>query len=239
MVQPRGRLRQLHEVAEILDRAVPAALVEVHDERAAVGRREDHVPAADPHVVGRVAGNLRELGRCGLQNLAQHPGFELQPPDIGRDLGHIGAGLPVKPHRLGILAQFDADLGQDAIGGRLDARQAFVGQDVIGGDAPNDVGPPFRLPALQAGFAPLRSPAALALRLLTRKFPVCHGRLLLSIGRKLRRCDRRVTLEKFDGLDKVCLWQRSAASSLRSTASWCSNQPAGCPASPPPPASCA
>ena len=47
MVQPGRGLRELHEVAEILDRAVAAALVEVHDEGRAVGRREDDALAAD------------------------------------------------------------------------------------------------------------------------------------------------------------------------------------------------
>ena len=54
---------ELHEVAEILDARVAAALVEVADEGRAVGRREHRVLAADQHVAGGIARVLRELAR--------------------------------------------------------------------------------------------------------------------------------------------------------------------------------
>ena len=54
---------ELHEVAEVLDRPVAAPVVEVADERRAVGGREDRVAAADLDVVGRVARDLRERRR--------------------------------------------------------------------------------------------------------------------------------------------------------------------------------
>ena len=111
MVQPGRGLRELHEVPEVLDRAVAAALVEIHDEGRAVGRREDDALAADLDRVGRVARMLGELGRRGLQDLAQHARLELHQHAVD-----LGAGpLPmVERHR--IVAELDADLGEDAVG---------------------------------------------------------------------------------------------------------------------------
>ena len=63
VVQPRRRVRELHEVAEVLDRPVPAAAVEVADERRAVGRREDRPVPAEDDVVRAVPGDLGELRR--------------------------------------------------------------------------------------------------------------------------------------------------------------------------------
>ena len=54
---------ELHEVPEVLDRAVAPAAVEVADERRAVVRGEDGVRPADLDVVVRVAGDLGELAR--------------------------------------------------------------------------------------------------------------------------------------------------------------------------------
>ena len=55
---------ELHEVAEVLDRAVAPAVVEVAHERRAVVRGEDRVHPADLDVALRVAGELGELARA-------------------------------------------------------------------------------------------------------------------------------------------------------------------------------
>ena len=47
VVERPARVGQLHEVAEVLDGRVAPAVVEVVDERRAVGRDEDHVRVAD------------------------------------------------------------------------------------------------------------------------------------------------------------------------------------------------
>ena len=49
VVQERGRVGELHEVPEVLDRAVAAAPVEVAHERGAVGRRKHGGAAPDVH----------------------------------------------------------------------------------------------------------------------------------------------------------------------------------------------
>jgi hypothetical protein len=77
MMQPRRRLGELDEIAEILDRAVAAAPVEIHDEGRAIGWREHDIVAADAHRTCRIARMLGELGRRGREQLAQHAGLEL------------------------------------------------------------------------------------------------------------------------------------------------------------------
>ena len=67
VMQVRRGVRELHEVAEVLDRPVPAPLVHVQHERRAVRRREHRVHATDLDVVRRVARVLRERrGRARL-----------------------------------------------------------------------------------------------------------------------------------------------------------------------------
>ena len=74
VVQERRHVRQLDEVAEVLDRPVAAAVVEIADERRAVRGREHRVGAADLDVVRRVAGDLRERRRRRrLDELAAEP----------------------------------------------------------------------------------------------------------------------------------------------------------------------
>jgi hypothetical protein len=63
VVDERAGVGELHEIAEILDGAVAAALVEIVDEGRAVDRREDGGVAADRHRAGGVARDLRELAR--------------------------------------------------------------------------------------------------------------------------------------------------------------------------------
>ena len=157
MVQPGRGLRELHEVAEILDRAVAAALVEIHDEGRAVGRREDDALAADLHRLGRVARMLGELRRRGLQDLAQHA--RLEPHQHAVDLR---AGPLPMLERCRIVAELDADLGQDAVGGLFDPDEVLLGQDVVGRDVADDVGPAEALGAMRALLAPRRAPAAFA-----------------------------------------------------------------------------
>ena len=140
VVKPRGRLRQLDEIAEVLDRAIAAAAVEIHHEGRAVGGREDDVVAADLDGVLRVACVLGKDGGRGLQHFAQHVGRELHAPDVLGGFSNLGPALAVKPHRFGVVAQLDADLSQDAVGGLFDPDQAFLGQDVIGRDTADDVG---------------------------------------------------------------------------------------------------
>ena len=117
---------QLHEVAEVLDRAVAPAAVEVADERRAVVRREDRVHPADLDVALGVARVLGELARRGgLDDRAAHPARE--PDALAVD---VGAGLAQQSEGLGVAAEVEADLLEDRVGVLLDERQALLAEDL-------------------------------------------------------------------------------------------------------------
>ena len=67
---------ELDDVLEVLERGVAPAAVEVVDERRAVVGGEHRGVAADLHGVGRVAGVLHVLRRCGRDELAGEPARE-------------------------------------------------------------------------------------------------------------------------------------------------------------------
>ena len=66
MMQARQHVDEPREVAEILDRSVAAALIEIADEGWTIDRREHGVVAADADAVGRVARMLRIFAGRGL-----------------------------------------------------------------------------------------------------------------------------------------------------------------------------
>ena len=112
VVERAARVGQLHEVAEVLDRGVAPAVVEVVDERRAVGRHEDHVRVADLDAPGRVAGALGEdPRRRGLDDRAAHAAREADPLALD-----VGAGAAEDLGRLGEVDDLDADLLEEGVG---------------------------------------------------------------------------------------------------------------------------
>ena len=96
VVEVRAHVGELHEVAEVLDRAVAPAVVEVADERRAVVRGEDGVHPADLDVVRLVPGVLGELARRGrLDDLAGQPAREADPLALD-----VGAGVAEQAQRV-------------------------------------------------------------------------------------------------------------------------------------------
>jgi hypothetical protein len=123
VVQERG-VGELHEVPEILDRAVPAAAVEFADEGGTVGRREHGGGAADVH--GRPARVLVELARRGrLDQLAGEAARE--PHALAFDLA---AGLGEQLVRVRSLTEIDPDGLEDGVGVVLDRREALFVEDL-------------------------------------------------------------------------------------------------------------
>ena len=123
---------QLHEVAEVLDRAVAPAAVEVAHERRAVVRGEDRVHPADLDVALRVARVLGELARRGrLDDLAAHPAREADALAVD-----VGAGVAEQAERVGVAAELDADLLEDRVGVVLDEREALLAEDLERGELP-------------------------------------------------------------------------------------------------------
>ena len=135
MVKVGGGLRQFDEIPEVFQRAEPSTAIKVHHEGGAVGGGKHHRFAADLHRIGGVARVLGEGGGRGFQHLAQQAGREFDQQAID-----LRPGAPPMIQGRGIIAEFDADLGQDAVGGGLDLQQVFFGQDVIGRDIADNVG---------------------------------------------------------------------------------------------------
>ena len=117
-------LRQHGQLAEVVQRGVPAHVALAH-ERAAVHRAEHHVVAADVHVVGRVAGLHVELaGRLG--HLLEH---ELRV-ELHHVAVHLLAGLGEQLDRLR-LGELDADLGDDPAPAAVEHRDRVGGEDLV------------------------------------------------------------------------------------------------------------
>ena len=135
MMQGRRLVDQLHQVAEVLDRAITPAAVEIADERRSVDRGEDRRVAADVDAAVPIPGQLIEFpGRRPQKGAGEAAG---QTHAFAVD---IGARVAPQRQRLFVLAELDADLGQDGLGIGLDGLQAFFGQDLGKGDFALDEG---------------------------------------------------------------------------------------------------
>ena len=112
MVQARRSVGQFDEILEILERRVTAPLVDVIDERTAVGRYEHRVLAADLHVAFGVARVLGVFGgrRC-LDNGAAQAARKAYPDTVD-----LSAALFQDVEGLGHVAEFDTDLLEDRVG---------------------------------------------------------------------------------------------------------------------------
>ncbi len=121
VVEVRASVGQLHEVAEVLDRAVAPAVVEVAHERRAVVRREDRVRRRRSATFrSRVAGVLGELARRGrLDDLAAHAAREADPLALRRRRRPSRN----RRERVRVAAELDADLLEDRVGVVLDERR--------------------------------------------------------------------------------------------------------------------
>ncbi len=135
VVQERRQVRQLDEVAEVLDRPVAAPVVEVADERRAVGRREHGVRPADLDGVNRVPCHLRE-GR-GSRRLHDLPGEAAREAHaLAVD---VGTRVPEQLQRLGRVAELDADLLEHGVGVLLDQREVLFREHLERRQRPGDV----------------------------------------------------------------------------------------------------
>ena len=136
VVEGVARVGELHEVAEVLDRRVAPAAVQVVDERRAVGRDEHEMRVADDDRARRVAGALGERARRGgLDERAAQPALEAHPLAVD-----VGSGPPEDLGRLGVVDDLDADLLEEGVGVGLDRREALLGDDLDRGQPAGEVG---------------------------------------------------------------------------------------------------
>ena len=149
VVEGRARVGELHEVAEVLDRGVAPAVVEVVDERRAVGRHEDHVRVADDDAALGVAGALGEdPRRRGLDQLAAHAALEADAGALD-----VGAGPAEDLDRLGEVDDLDADFLEEGVGVVLDGLEALGGHDLDRRQVPGQVGEVLHRPGQALGLA--------------------------------------------------------------------------------------
>ena len=126
VVQVRGGVGQLHEVLEVLDGRVAAALIEIVNKRRAVGRDQHRAVTTDGDVARGITRVLHILfGRCGLNNGAAQAG---RKPDAGAI--DIGPGIFEQLEDLRVIEKVDAYFMEQAIGVVLDKCKALFIEDV-------------------------------------------------------------------------------------------------------------
>ena len=135
MVQRVRHVGELDEVAEVLDARVATPFIEVAHERRTVRGHEDRRIATDTHITSGVAGHLRELAwRVFANELSAHATRHAHAFTID-----VRSGLAPDLENFGVLAKFDANLFEDAIGVVLDDREALFAEYFKARDLAHDV----------------------------------------------------------------------------------------------------
>jgi hypothetical protein len=153
VVHPGRDEGQLHEVLEVLDRAVAAASVDVVHERRAVDGSEHGPVAADFDIAGGIAGMLGVGRRRGA---AEGAGEALGKADAATLT--VGAGGREQSVRARIVAELDADFLQDRLGVGLDDGERLFTEEIGRRNVARDVGDRRRGPQLAGRLARLASP---------------------------------------------------------------------------------
>ena len=136
MMQAVCHIGQLHKIAEVLDRGIAPSAFAAVNERAAIGRDQHQVVAADHHVVIRVAGILGEhCGRALLDDFPAHAARKAHPHPIGRS-----PGSNEQCDRFGIVLDVDPDLFKDRVGVVFQRGQIGIAQHRIGRNEALDIG---------------------------------------------------------------------------------------------------
>ena len=133
VVQPRRAVGELHEVLEIDHRAIAATAFEIAHERRPVGRREDDGVATDRHRPLRVAGVLHELSRRGRAEVAGETGLEAHAVAVD-----LRSRVTEQRTRHLVAADVHADLGQQAVGHRLDLDEPLFRHQLVRRDPAAD-----------------------------------------------------------------------------------------------------
>ena len=64
MMQPGRHIGELYEFLEVIDGCITPATRLIANERRAINRRQYKILAADHHIFGRIARDLRKFRRC-------------------------------------------------------------------------------------------------------------------------------------------------------------------------------
>jgi hypothetical protein len=91
------------------------------------------VVAADCERARRIARALDEFGRRLFEDRTQESGGKANKLALD-----VGPGLAPEPQRRLVAAEFDPDLLQNRVGGRLDASEALLAEELVGRDFPRE-----------------------------------------------------------------------------------------------------
>src|SRR3954452_1950081 len=126
VVEVQRLVRQLDEVAEVLDRRVPTAVVDVERERRPVVGRKHSGVAADANTARRIPAVLDVFAwRRGLHDLPAHAPRETDSCSVDRCAG-VGKNL----QRRRVVANLHTDFLQDRLGVVLDDLETLVADDL-------------------------------------------------------------------------------------------------------------
>ena len=107
-------MAELVEHGEIVERRVPSHIVQIPQKRRTGHRHEDRMPPPKPHVMGRVARVVGEVGRDRLDQLAHQSAIQMHPITA-----HISAHtFPIG--QSDIIAKDDAHVFEDIHRGGVD-----------------------------------------------------------------------------------------------------------------------
>ena len=113
-MQRRAHVAELVEHGEVVERGVAAHVVKVTQVGRARHRHEDRVPPAKPHVMGRVARVVGEVGRDRRDQVPHKPPVKMHPITT-----HIGPG-PFPVRKRDLVAEDDAHVFEDVHRGSVD-----------------------------------------------------------------------------------------------------------------------
>ena len=129
------RVVDLHEPAEVVDRRVAAAGVEVVHERRAPGGAEHGVAAAEPDGVRGVSRVLGELARrVRLDDAPAHSGLEAHALAV-----HVGTRVAEDCEDFRVATKLHADFAKDLVGVALDEGEALFAENFEGAQSAADV----------------------------------------------------------------------------------------------------
>ena len=123
MVDEGREIGELHEILEVFDRAVAAALVEIVDEGRTVVGGEDRRFAADDDVALGIARMLHIARRRRRAELPRKTAGKADALALD-----VAARVLETLQRAGIIAKFDPDLLQQRVGVVLDQREALLAE---------------------------------------------------------------------------------------------------------------
>jgi|SRR5579862_2430607 len=127
-MQPGSEIREFHEIDEVVQPAISAAVLEVRDERRTVGWREHRVLAANAYTAERVTGMLDELPRRrSAHDLACKSCGNVHTPLV---LDASPCGVP-QPYGFGVATHLEPYFLENLVRVSLDGYESLLREKLI------------------------------------------------------------------------------------------------------------